>query len=264
MNCEQIRELIELHAVDALAAEERQLVERHIAGCETCRQLLDEYRQVVAELPELLAAVTPERLAPIVKRQLLEKLEKSGAPAATEPTQRPQPDRLPPQRPKRRLWQLATAFSAILLLLFLAWNIQLNVALARERALRAEVADLVGRQELVLEVVDSEQTERLVLLPPSPTSNAYGKVFTRADMPYVVAMAARLPQPPADKAYHLWLTHGPTTELAGVMVLDGDGFAMLIYEADRDGPSYDTAALTLQPLGANEPAGEPLLVWSRQ
>ena len=226
--------------------------------------MLDEYQEVVAQLPDLLAAATPERLSPGVKGQLLEKLEKSRAPLATEAAGRPPNRRLLPPRPKRRLWQLATAVSAILLLLILFWNIQLNVALARERALRMEVADIVGRQELVLEVIDSEQTERLVLLPLSQTSDAYGKVFTRSDMPHVVAMAARLPRPPAGRAYHLWLWRGAATELAGVMAVDDDGFGMLIHQAGQDGPTYDEATLTLQPLGAVEPEGEPLLVWPRE
>lgn len=266
MKCEQIREFLEAYALDALEAEERQMVEQHLATCQECRRLLDEYHEVVAQLPELLAAVTPERLSPSVKGQLLEKLEKSQVPTAAEAAERPRSRRQSPLRPfrsKRRIWQLATAVSAILLLLFLVWNIQLNVALARERALRAEVADIVGQQELVLEVIDSEQTERLVLMPLSGASNAYGKVFTRSDMPHVVAMAARLQRPPAGHAYHLWLSRGTETKLAGVMTVDDDGFGMLIYEAEQEGPTYDTATLTLQPLGAIEPEGEPLLVWSR-
>ena len=265
MKCEQIRELIEAYALDALQAEERRLVERHLAACQECQRLLDDYYEVLAQLPDLLAVATPERLSPGVKGELLQKLEKSRTPVST-PSPENQQRRFPPlsRRPKRRLWQGATAAFAILLLFFLVWNIQLNVALARERALRAEVAGIVGQQELVLEVIDSEQTERLVLLPPSETSDAYGKIFTRADMPYVVAMAARLTPPPTGEAYHLWLNRRTTTELAGIMVLDDDGFGMLIYEAGQNGPTYDAAELTLQPIGTDEPQGEPLLVWPRE
>lgn len=259
MKCEQVRELLEGYALDALEGDERQMVEQHIASCEACQQRLDEYQEVVAQLPDLLAAVTPQRLSPAVKQELLEKLEKSPTPVAMEVAKKP---RSP--RPRRRPWQLTTAFFAILLLLIIGWNVQLNVALARERALRAEVADIVGQQELVVEVIDSEQTERLVLLPPAQTSDAYGKVFTRSDMVHVVAMAARLPSPPAGQAYHLWLSRGTATELAGAMAVDDDGFGMLIHQAEQEGPSYDAVALTLQRLGAVEPEGEPLLVWPRE
>ncbi|MCE7989748.1 MAG: hypothetical protein DYG89_52045 [Caldilinea sp. CFX5] len=70
--------------------------------------------------------------------------------------------------------------------------------------------------------------------PGSEGSNAYGKVFTRSDMAYVVAMAARLPQPPPGQAYHLWLVQGEQTELAGMMKINQDGFALVIYEADQN------------------------------
>lgn len=261
MNCEQIKEQIEAYALDALEAREQREVEQHVARCDDCRRLLEEYREVLAHISEIVAAGAPGEPEPdpAVKERLLASVEKSRTAAAKEASR--QPDRRPDHRPRRRLWQLATLASAVLLLLILAWNIQLNVALARERALRAEVADIVGQQELVLEVVDSQQTSRLILLPPSEDADAYGKVFTRADMPYVVAMAARLPAPPAGQAYHLWLTQGATTELAGVMTLDDEGFGLLIYQAAEDGPIYDAATLTLQPLGADRPAGEPSLLW---
>lgn len=53
-------------------------------------------------------------------------------------------------------------------------------------------------------------------------------------MAYVVAMAARLPQPPPGQAYHLWLVQGEQTELAGMMKINQDGFALVIYEADQN------------------------------
>lgn len=266
MNCEQIKEQIEAYALDALEERERREVEQHVARCDDCRQLLEEYREMLAHISEIAATGAPAGLDPAVKERLLASVEKSqtGAATTTKSADR-RPHHTPGHRPqpRRRIWQLAALASAVLLLLILAWNIQLNVALARERALRAEVADIVGQQELVLEIVDSRQTSRLVLLPPSEDADAYGKVFTRADMPYVVAMAARLPPPPAGQAYHLWLTQGASTELAGVMTLDEQGFGLLIYQAAQDGPVYDAATLTLQPLGADRPAGEPSLIWSQ-
>jgi hypothetical protein len=139
----------------------------------------------------------------------------------------------------------------------------LSVALARERALRAEFANLVDQQEIVLEVIDSTQTTRRVLLPPEKgASNAYGKLFTRADLPHVVTMAARLPQPPAGQAYHLWVT--PTagqTHLAGVLRVNEQGFGLLVFDADRNGPVYDDVQLSLQPVGSTAPAASPLLIW---
>ena len=276
MDCHQCREWLEAYALGALEAEEEERVTQHVAGCEECQRLLREYREVVATLPEALSAVTPESVPASVKSRLLRKLGDSPtADNSPVPDERPIPvaaqdaPSVPLRFTERRRgnrkwpWQLAAALLGVLFLAFLAWNVQLNVALARERALRAEVADLVGQQELVLEVVDSDKTQRSVLLPPGMESDAYGKLFTRSDMLHVVAMAARLQQPPAGQAYHLWLTRGTETQLAGVMAVDKDGFGLLIFEADQAGPVYDSSQLTLQPLGSTTPDNNPILVWRR-
>jgi hypothetical protein len=175
----------------------------------------------------------------------------------------PLPNRLP--RPWWRHPQfVAPLAAAILLLVFsLAWGIQLSVALAQERALRAEFANLVDQQEAVLEVVDSNQTVKHVLRPPggiTPTS-PYGKLYTRSDLRHVVAMAARLSQPPAEQAYHLWLTSQGQTHLAGVLAVNAQGFGLLVFDADHAGPVYEAAQLTLQPEGSTAPSGAPILTW---
>jgi hypothetical protein len=155
----------------------------------------------------------------------------------------------------------AAAAAVILLALSLLWSIRLSVALARERALRAEFAGLVSQQELVLEVVDSDKTVRHILRSPDSTSRAYGKLYTRSDMPHVVVMAARLQPPPSGQAYHLWLTSGRRTQVAGTLAVNSQGFGLLIFEADRNGPSYESAEITLQPMGSSTPSAPPVLLW---
>jgi hypothetical protein len=154
----------------------------------------------------------------------------------------------------------------VLLLGALGWSVRLGLALERERALNEEMLALVGQQEVVFEVVDSDQRVRRVLRATStegcaPAGCPYGKLFTRTDLPHVVAMAARLPAAPAGEAYHLWLTEDGRTELAGTLETDDRGFGLLVFDADRDGPTYDAAELTLQPTGAAAPDGAPLLRW---
>jgi len=159
----------------------------------------------------------------------------------------------------------ALAVTTLLLVFALAWSIRLNVVLARERALRAEFVELVGQQqELVLEIVDSGKTTRRVLRSTSESSNAYGKVFTRSDMAYVVAMAARLPQPPPGQAYHLWLARGEATQLAGMLKINQEGFALVIDEAAQNDPIYTHAYVTLQPQDSVTPMGNPVIIWQAE
>ena len=50
MNHDELVELVPLLAVDALSAEERDEVRKHIAGCRSCTALLADYHSVTDEL----------------------------------------------------------------------------------------------------------------------------------------------------------------------------------------------------------------------
>src|SRR5262249_54412443 len=157
--------------------------------------------------------------------------------------------------PRNRRRLLLPLAAAVLVLVLLALGTGLSVALAREQALRAELANLTGQQELVLEVVDSSKMSKVILRSPAGSgSQSYGKLYTRPDLPNVVAMAARLPQPPPGQAYHLWVSQRGQVQLAGVLKINDQGFGMLVFTADQPGPSYDLIQLTLQPLGAKTPS----------
>jgi anti-sigma factor RsiW len=273
MACETVREQLEEYALGLLDANDEQAVAQHVQGCAACRRLLDDYAAVVATLPQALAAVSPHSLPEDMKTRLLATVSSRTSPTSLpghiEPASPLRPGGAvaaapPVVVPNAHLWRLRIALVAALLLLVLlvAWSIRLNVALARERALRAEIVDLVGhQQELVIEVVDSSQTTRHVLRSPLPEASAYGKLFTRAGLPHVVAMAARLPAPPPGEQYHLWLTSGGQTELAGLLDVNLAGFGLLIYEAETDQPVYEAAEVTLQRPGGATPVGESILVW---
>jgi hypothetical protein len=247
-DCQPTREMLEAYALGALEDDERAAVDQHLRTCADCRQLAAELIETAHKLPLAVGAASPLRPPGALKARLL------GALA---------PERTVDAR--RWWWRPSAAFallSLVLAALFAAWDARLDDALSQERDLRARLTRLHVQQELVLEVVDSRETRKAVLLPPEGSdSRAYGKVFTRADMPHVVAMAARLPQPRRDRAYHFWLTSAGRTRLAGVLALDSSGFGLILFEADRAGPVYDEARLIEQPKGSRRPSGEPVLRW---
>lgn len=279
MDHDTIRALLEEYVLAQVEPAERAQIEAHLPGCAECQQTVAAYRESLAQLPAVLAARSPHRLPEAVKHRLLQQLQPTvAAPlrTATPPAARavpanyqPQPAALPaPNFWARLRWQpmrLALVGAALLLLLTLAWSVRLNVALARERALRAEFAALAAQQhELVLEIVDSSKTTRRLLLPPAKDSRAYGKVYTRPDFPYVVAMAARLPAPPPGQAYHLWLLQGDQAQLAGLLKISADGFGLLIYEAANNEHNYTATQVTLQPEGATMPVDPPVILWQAE
>lgn len=272
MNCNEIQDQLEEYALGTLPETERARIEQHLDDCPDRRRRTDALRETLNSLPEALSEASRHRVPPELKTKVLASIADSVTePPASLDNERRQDKvtgtttgrrRLPFGLRPRTLAGLA-AVAVILLVLSLVWSVRLSIVLAEERALRAEYADLIGRQEIVLEVVDSEQTVRRVLLPPAgggPTT-PYSKLFTREDMSYLVAMAARLPRPPSGQAYHLWVQHDGTTELAGTLEINDDGFGLLVRKANREGPTYDSAYLTLQPEGSTAPTGEPVLVW---
>jgi hypothetical protein len=255
-NCERIRGLLAAHALGALDGDELAAVERHLESCPACRELAREHQEAATVLPSALAAASPLELPGPLKDRVLEHI------GAREPLAEPAARR-------RRWWQAGAAFGLAALVvagLFVAWNARLEDARSQERELRARLAKLEGLQPIVLEVVDSRNTVRRVLLPPGERSEsrAYGKVFTRTDLPDVVAMANRLPPARPGQAYHLWVTTGGRTRRVGVMPVDRQGFALLVFKADRPGPRYANVRVLLQRKGATRPSGTPVLVWDTE
>ncbi len=249
MNCEEIRENLEAYALGTLDASERKAIEAHLSECDDCPTFAREYAAIADTMHEALAAASPRRVPTGLKRRVLDSLD--------APKPAPEP------RPRLGWLRWRTVGFALLVLIAaigIAQTAQLSVALAQERALRAEYANLVDQQELVLDVIDSPRTVRVVLRSTNG-SPAYGKLYSRPDMPYVVAMIARLPMPPEGQSYHLWLTRSGQTKLAGVLKVNAQGFGLLVYQAAQNGPTFDSAQVMLQADGSTQPLGPAMLNW---
>jgi Anti-sigma-K factor rskA/Putative zinc-finger len=260
MSCDEFVELLEGYALGALEADERARVDAHLASCADCRALVAEYEAVLAGLPDALSLASPVRLPDALKTRLLRAIEAG----ASEKEREPGP--APPPRPMRRgsvVRRLLALAGASLLVLSLASNAALSLALDREHQLKERFAGLLDEREVVLEVVDGRGTERAFLQPPSEASTAYGKLFTNPELRDVVVMAGRLPKPAEGEAYRVWLTRGARNSFGGALKVNAKGFGLLVFEAARSGPRYDAARVVLQRNGTKTPAGETVLAWSR-
>lgn len=268
MKDKHIHDLLEAYVLGALEGDEERTVEQHLSECAECRKLADEYASIAAMLPQALAKSSPLQPSPALKARLLERIEaQQTLTPGRSLSRRGVWLRTSPRRwaGSRRAWEFSSLAAMVLLVLLLAWVVGLNRALAHEQGLRAR---LMQQTELIFEVVDSDQSTRLFLRPskeaPLLSEGAlppYGKLFTRADMPYVVAMTGRLAAPPPGKDYRLWLIGPERTELAGVMNVDANGFGSLVYQADRDGPVFESARLILQDADRADLSGTVVLAW---
>jgi hypothetical protein len=238
MTHDECSQQLEAFALGALDPEERDEVAAHVAQCAECRRNVAGYEQVVATLPGALALAAPVE-ANAASRRRLHRAVRPGV-----------------VRPRAAV---AAVVVATILTASVAWGLRADRSAAADRA---RLERLVGQQEIVFEVVDAPQRSKIVLRPPVEGSSSYGKVFVRPDLPYVVAMVGRLPQPSAGTRYFLWLTLDTgRTVRAGTLVPNQAGFASVLYEADRRGPSVRGVRVTAQLGDAQEPSGVPALLW---
>jgi hypothetical protein len=250
MDCARTRELLEEYALGALEPGEQAEVERHLEQCAECRELAAELEAVAQRLPGALAVGSALQPPIALREQVLAAVDEH----------KPRPAQRLTSRTRRTV---AIALAAALPALVLGWAAGFQQASARESDRRDELARLLGVEEVVFEVVDSRETEKAFLRTTreqGPFGRSYGKLYTRPDLRDVVAFAARLPQAPEGRAYHLWLAAGGRTELAGVLTVR-EGFGLVVFKARRPGPRYGAAFLTLQEPGADAPAGTRVLTW---
>lgn len=260
MSCDEVRELLEAYALDALEPDERARVEAHLSTCAECRAVAAGYAESLARLPEALALASPLRLPPKLKERLLHAIETGASELHEEPG-----PAAAARRPRHvRVRRLLVLVGAVALVGALTATAALSLALDRERNLTQRFAGLLDQREVVLEVVDGRETQRAFLRATDDSSTSYGKLFTNPELRDVVIMAGRLPKPPAGKTYHVWLTGAGETISPGVLKVNEKGFGLLVFKAERPGPRYDAARVVLQPARAKPPGAAPVLAWTRK
>jgi putative zinc finger protein len=247
MDHSDVRELLEAYALGALEAGEAEAVREHLARCGDCSVELASFERVTDALPSALAAASPLRVHRTLQRRIV-----AGVPGR------------PPPRPLLRTW-LSPAVAVLAIALFVASSLyalglreQLAGGQAPPRQSQEKLQAPLSQpdQYRVLEVLDGTTTTGRLLHSVDPDHpDAYGKLWTRGDDADVVVMVNRLPPPGAGQRYELTLTttNGRTVS-PGHLLVDRDGFAMLLFAADHRGPAYQSAVVSLD--------GRPMVRWS--
>lgn len=266
MTSEHPTDLLDAYALGILDADEVAIIEAHLAQCAACPGEVAAYQAVAASLPAALAAASPLVPPPQLRARLLQAVQPASPPAPrpARTTEHTGAERRPgwARSVARRRWAaLAAAVALVFLTGSLIWNVRLSHVLAEERSIRADLAERVGSQEVVLEVIDSPRTVKAQLRPPGGGSTAYGKLYTRPDLSHVVVMAARLPPAPDGQSYAVWLSSGGQTARAGVLDVNEQGFGLLVLDSGRVGPVYEAAAVTVQPADTAAPDGPAVIAW---
>lgn len=232
---DDIHALSGAYAVDALDPEERELFERHLAGCAACQEEVDSLRAAAAELSALVETAPPPALRDAVLRQVstvrpLPPLPTDRAPVA------------PPIPLRRRPWLLAAVAAALVAV----------GALGIWRAVDTTPPPTVAQQ-----VLDAPDASRVAHQLPG---GATATVVRSKDVGKAVLVASRMPAPPAGKVYQLWLQDDAgTMRPAGLMTGSGDQIVVLTGDA-RDAAG---AGITIEPTGGSpQPTSQPVALFA--
>ena len=229
---EELHDLVAPYALDALEPGERDLFERHLEECETCRAQLADLQPTAAALAYGERVDPP----PALRERILEAARaENGAKVI--------------QFPRRRWLFPATAVAAAAAALVAVgiglWATSLSRDLGRERSANkayANALELLGGRDGA-ELVDMSGGEGGLLVAPS------------GDAALVVC---NLQNAPKDKTYEAWVIEGETPRPAGLFRGGGGGCAPVLLE--RKVPPGSQVAVTLERAeGVTRPTGRLLM-----
>jgi hypothetical protein len=240
MTCDELRPDYLPYALGAIAEPERGEIRSHLeTGCQTCAAAMREVRTLSAAMGVALEGPEPSR-------QLRGRI--MGAAGAASPA--------------RWNWfaawvsAAATALAAAGLLVY------------QTRGFRAELADMqtaVGRSNAsaaalrqALDLIQSPETREVTFGEGQPAPPR-GRVFFQPSG--VLLVASRLPAPPAEKTYEMWIIRGGKPAPAGLFSSDPRGNAIHLYRPTAPLVESDIVAVTLEAAGGvGAPTSAPVIV----
>ncbi|MGA3091404.1 MAG: anti-sigma factor [Terriglobales bacterium] len=268
---EQFADDLALYSLGSLEDAERQALEKHLAGCPTCRRELELLRGDSS----LLALTTTGAKPPARARQrfLAAVAAEPRMPLVTAPT--PIRSVSAPRRPSwwtsfgwpALRWASAAALVVIVIRL-LRQNSELEGNLASLRTqFQAQLNDqgskLEQANEVVATLLDPEAT-KIELVAAGNKPQPRGKAIYQRRNRNLIFFASNLPPLPAEKIYELWLfpASGGAPIAAGLFKPDARGSATLVNPPLPGGIAAKNFAVTLEPeSGSHEaPRGTPVIV----
>ena len=223
------------YAADALDADDRDVFERHLETCESCRVEVRELQATTARLAVGVSAMPPAALRDRVLAEVGRTRQLS-----------PRGDVVRLDQRRNRPWyrQPATAAAAVLLVV----AVGLGGLAVQENRQKADAERLAERIAAV--VVDPQRTVHTV-----PVAHGGTGTVVAADG-IAVFHGSDLPQLPDGRSYQLWRISGQESQSAGVL---GRGGELTGVVTDL-GPG-DAVGVTVEPAsGSSQPTSDPVFL----
>jgi anti-sigma-K factor RskA len=232
-----VHTLIGAYALDAVDQGDREAFERHLEGCESCREEVDGLRRTALRLADAAAVAPPQALRDRVLAEVRVTPQlRDAAGAGRSPGA--------PSAARPRVWLVAAAVLAVFTLGAgaLAWT--------QYRAAEAARTEAAGINSVV-----TDRGARLVQQPlPGGGTATMVVAGTRA-----VLAGSGMPALPSDRTYQLWVVRGPRITSAGLgpSGSEGGGNWSRLVPGVQAG---DVVAVSVEPSGGSaQPTTKPVV-----
>lgn len=218
------------YVLDGLEQAERQEVERHLAGCATCRQEVLELKEAAAQLAMSVQQVDPPMG---LKQRILERVDPQPSPATRQPL-------FGWLRRYQSAW--APASLAVILLLVLS-----------NFALWGQVRDLnQSARHNSFQVVS--------FLSTVPDQDARGVMVVTENGRFGTLVVDGMAELEASQQYQLWLIQDGQRISGGVFSVDQWGYGAMVIRAPQPLGDYSNFGVTIEPAGGSpNPTGDKVL-----
>lgn len=242
-------ELGGLYVLGALAPHERAQVDGHLASCPESHAEFDELGGVV---PALATLADPKGAPASLKNKVMADYRAgAGATAGAGAAVWTAPSSVSAPRPTRQSWLgWAAAAMAVLLIAALAGWGYVNQSRASEDAQRQQAL------AQAIDVMSTPGSSVALLRGKDSAAGASGfAAFDAGGAGYLVLVD--LPAAPGGRTYQAWYIANGTPTSAGLLSVDGQGFALLKLSALT---GTEVIALTVEPAGGSDlPTGQPIV-----
>ena len=268
MNHEEAWASLGAGALNALPAEEHEVLLAHARTCATCGPELTALSDTAAQLQHAdLAPEWDDLRRARLRRRLLARVAADAGRVELEPTEAETARPAVPTPPARRRWRpvewFAGAAAVALLTTALLHRIAVRESVGHQAELTAAQIDSLERQiaekDRLLSAI-SGSTVTVIELSASEPSAAGGRMFWDRSANRWTLFAHDLPRPPAGKSYQLWLITPTAKTSAAVFTPRANGAAVVTAEYVLDRDALETVAVTEEPAGGvAQPTGRIII-----